>query len=160
MAVSKGTRWTIYIIITVGLIGFGWYLSLHKPPHTYTPKDAPYTDSTPDSASDATAGDDEDGSTWTARIHGRVNSTHAMTSEDRQLFSIELVYDEEPAFGGDMEPDIQSPVTLVGSEEMFENKLGRLPRSNDLIIVETEATEPDPVLLSLQNVEFIDAGED
>lgn len=73
MRVPKRIRWTIYVLIIVGFIAGGFYLTATERPDSYTPKDAaedaPYADPgsthpgadepTDTSASDPAFDDDE-----------------------------------------------------------------------------------------------------
>lgn len=40
---SKEIRWTIYIIVIIAVIGFGYWLTYTQRPDTYTPHQAPET---------------------------------------------------------------------------------------------------------------------
>lgn len=155
---SKEIRWTFYILLTAGIIGFGWYMSLTERPDAYTPQEAPYTQTSEPGAPTGAAldGEGDDGEQWAATITGQVTGTHPMTSEGRELFSIEFSYDEAPRFDDADHGEISSPINLVGSQELFEDRLGRLPKLEDQLVVETASTSPNPLLLPLHDVQFVE----
>ncbi len=152
---SKGVRWTIYIIVTVGIMGLGFYITHTERPDSYTPRESPYGASEPGTSQSGdapTVDGAEQG--WQARIVGRVAGTQPMKSNDQELFSIVLEYEDDIEIDGPMNPQIESPINLVASQEVFESKLDRLPKLGDLLLIKTQSSEKAPIILPIQHVEF------
>jgi hypothetical protein len=60
--VPKSARWTIYVAIMIGVIGFGYYTTLNKPaPDHQRPAEAPASSSEQHGEADEIVEDTDDG---------------------------------------------------------------------------------------------------
>lgn len=158
-------RWTIYTAIIIAVIGVGYWLTFTQRPDTYTPRDAPdpsiFGDDEPAAPDDdqGDGGDDagDEKERWTVQITGVVEGLNELDgAEDEQYLGIQLSYEDEGLEATGEPPAITSPVLMIGSKELVNDRLGRSPEFGEWITVHSSGTEEELRSLAIRNIEFVD----
>ena len=142
---SKTARWTLYSIIIVAAMSFGYFVTFQQDPSTYTPADSWGTPLEETEKEDI----------WTATITGRVEAVRQRDSEveegeepmavDLHILSLEST--------GPV-PVFSTTVEARTTGQALNTHLGRLPEAGDEVIVTTESSHRNPAYVEIGEVEF------
>lgn len=150
---SKSLRWTIYIIVTIAVMGFGFWLTYTQRPDTYMPRDAPDPAVLGDIAHSEDDGEQAD---WVIEISGIVEGRTDLHSDDEHFIGLQLAYQEIVELQGSP-PEISSPVLALASKEFLETELGEIPTSGDRITIESEGAQRTLLAIAVRSISVDDS---
>ncbi len=173
---DKSTRWTIYTAIIVAFVASGLWLTYTQSPDQYTHQEAPDPSVLPsddddgefsddglspeptaefEERGDAAKADDEAEALWLISITGVVHQVNVLDAgEEDEFVALQLSYDDSVSEGG--APNIASPVVAVGRRHLVESQLGRMPRKEDLVTIESDGIDREMQSLAIKTIELAD----
>ncbi len=157
---SKSVRWTIYVAITIGVLGFGYWLTYTQRPDTYMPRDAP----DPSIFGDIAGGEDTDELSaangevrgeegWVIELSGIVEGRTDLYSNDGEHFvGLQLAFEQIVELEG-TPPSISSPVLALATKDLIEKELDEIPAIGTRITIESQGTEGEPFSVPIRSIE-------